>query len=128
VSQSLEKIFLLDRPNFTTESDVELSGLSKYINILSIGWEPAKVLNVKHDARRFNAFPMSRYSKYPRNWSFFGWCSKEQQHRVEHVTEMDVEFNYLSNDNTSIFGGWEPAALFSVKGDATKNGGKNDVF
>jgi len=90
----------------------------------SIGWEPAELLNAKHDARRFNAFPMSRYSKYPRNWSFLGWCSKKQQHKVEHVKQIDVEFNCLSNDNTNIFGGWEPAALFSVKGDATEKWGQ----
>ena len=120
VFQSLQKIFLSDRPNFTTESDVELSGLSKDMNIVSIGREPAELLNAKPDARRFNAFPMSRYSKYSRNWWFLGWYSKEQQHRVEHVTEMDVEFNCLSNDNTSIFGGWEPAAVFNAKHDATE--------
>ena len=62
VSKS-HKNFFLDRPNFITESDVELSGLSKDMNILSIGWEPAELLNGKHDARRVNAFPMSRYSK-----------------------------------------------------------------
>jgi hypothetical protein len=37
--------------------------------------------------------------------SFLGWCSKEQHHRVEHITEMDVEFNRQSNDVMSIFDG-----------------------
>ena len=95
--QSVQKIKKLDWPNFTAEPDVEFSGFSKDINIVSIGWEPAAVLNVKHVARRFNAFLTSRYS-----------------------AEMDVEFNCLSNDNTNIFGGWEPAVLFNCKHDATE--------
>ena len=57
--------------------------------------------------------------------SFLGWCSKEQQHRVEHITEMDVEFNRLSNDVMSIFDGWEPAALFNAKHEKTV---PNDVI
>ena len=110
----------LDWPNFTVEPDVEFSVFSKDINIVSIGWEPAELLNAKHDERRLNAFLTSRYSACSRKWSSLGWCSKEQQHRVEHVTEMDVEFNCLSNDVTSTFGGWEPAALFNAKHDATE--------
>ena len=58
------KIKKLDWPNFTAEPDVEFSGFSKDINIVSIGWEPAAVLNVKHVARRLNAFLTSRYSTY----------------------------------------------------------------
>ena len=60
--QSVQKIKKLDWPNFTAEPDVEFSGFSKDINIVSIGWEPAAVLNVKHVARRLNALLTSRYS------------------------------------------------------------------
>ena len=120
VFQSLQKNKKLDWPNFTAEPDVEFSVFSKDIDIVSIGWEPAELLNAKHDERRLNAFLTSRYSACSRKWSSLGWCSKEQQHRVEHVTELDVEFNCLSDDVTSTFGGWEPAALFNAKHDATE--------
>ncbi len=40
----------IDRPQFTTNPDVEFSCLSTDMNIALIGWEPAELLNVKHDA------------------------------------------------------------------------------
>ena len=64
----------------------------------------------------------------PRNWWFLSWCSKEQQHRVEHVTEMDVEFNCLSNDNR-VFSAVENQLHYSAsKTMRPKNGCKNDKF
>ena len=37
--------------NFVTEPDVDFSGLSNCTTAGQIGWVPAALLNVKHDAR-----------------------------------------------------------------------------
>ena len=55
--QSVQKIKKLDWPNFTAEPDVEFSGFSKDINIVSMDWEPAAILNVKHDALPTQCIP-----------------------------------------------------------------------
>ena len=118
--QSVQKIKKLDWPNFTAEPDVEFSGFSKDINIVSIGWEPAAILNVKHDARRLNAFLTCGYSLYWQKWRFLGWCSNEYKSSVKDITEMDVDFNALPDNAATIFRGWVPAALLNVKHDARK--------